>query len=134
MFQKFDDDKQALKTYLLMQTDVKNRMVYSVASNGNIEKSSFNDMLYKGSSTACQNYAQVELKYLSKSKASSTIDINGDCIPDLVLESTDSSNSKSVLEIYLSTPTGFCLVDIRTLEDDFLMASFADISSIVLRR
>ena len=134
MFQQFNEDKNELQTFILMQTEKDKRLVYYIDSNGNLQNKNFNDMLYKGSSTACQNSDQIKLKYLSNTKASSTIDINGDCIPDLILESVDFSNNKNNLEIYLSTSSGYCLVSLQALDDDYLMASFADLSKLFLIR
>lgn len=132
MFQKFNEDKNELQTFILMQTEKDKRLVYFLDSNGNMQSQNFNDMFYKGSSTSCQNSDQIKLKYLSNTKASSTIDINGDCIPDLILESVDFSNNKNILEIYLSTSSGYCLVSLQALDDEYLMASFADLSKLLV--
>lgn len=129
MFQQFNDARQELQSYILLQTEAEKRMVYFMNSAGNVESKDFNDMLYKGSLNACQTSAQIKMKYLNNAKASSTVDVNGDCIPDLILESNDAGSSdKPNLEIYFSTSSGFCLVAVQALEDDFLMASFGDFS------
>lgn len=131
MFQQFNEDKNELQTFILMQVEKDKRLVYFLDSNGNLQSKNFVDMMYTGSSTACQNADQIKLKYLSNTKASSTIDINGDCIPDLILETVDFSNNKNILEIYLATTQGYCLVSLQALDDDYLMASFADLSNLL---
>ena len=136
MFQEFNDQRQELQSFLILQTERDKRTVFFLnPENKNVESKSFNDLMYKGSQPACQNSEQIRMKYLNNAKASSTIDINGDCIPDLILETLDAgTNDKPNLEIYLATPNGFCLVAIQALDDDYLMASFADFSSGTLPR
>lgn len=136
MFQQFNDARQELQTFIILQTERDKRVVFYInPDNKNVENKSFTEFMYKGSQSACQNSDQTRMKYLNNLKASSTIDINGDCIPDLILETLDAgSNDKPYLEIYLSTPNGFCLVALQALDDDYLMASFADFSKDKLPR
>lgn len=127
MFQQFNEKRQELQTYVILQTEQYKREVFWVGDSKNIERKDFTELFYKGSNSACQNADLVKVNLLSNTRASSTVDINGDCIPDFVLESEDSSNQKKVLEFYLATTTGFCLVSVQTLDADYMMATFADI-------
>ena len=65
-------------------------------------------------------------KILSNDKGSSVIDFNGDCKPDLVLETVGGTTN--YLEFYITTDTGFCLIEQKSVPGDTLMASFGDIS------
>lgn len=136
MFQRFNDnvDKQELQTFILLQADKDTRKVYYYNDAKNIESKSFTDFMYKGSSSMCQDSDQIKMKTLSNTKASSTVDINGDCMPDLILETIDESNSKAILEFYYATKDGLCLVAVQALNDDYLMASFADFSNPISTR
>jgi hypothetical protein len=130
MFQQFNEKRQELQTYIILQTEDKKREVFWIDDNKNIVRKEFSELFYKGSNPACQTPDQVKFRILSNDKASSTIDINGDCIPDLVLESVESDTQTKYLEFYLATSTGYCLLSINSLSSEYLMATFADIGRI----
>jgi hypothetical protein len=128
MLQRFNDDTQSLQTYLLVQDSKNNRKMYYVEKDGEIKSKDFGDFMYKGSNPKCMSLSQTSTQEFSNTKGSSSIDINGDCIPDLILETVDtSSGNKHYLEFYIATNEGYCLVDNRNIKDDYLMASFSDI-------
>lgn len=131
MFQKFNEDTQSLQSFLLIQSEKDKREVYFINKDGDLTHKNFNEYMYKGSNPKCMNSVQVNTQVMSNVKGSSAVDINNDCIPDLVLETVDTSASdnKNYLEFYLATNEGYCLVDNRNIKDDYLMASFSDLSS-----
>lgn len=132
MFQRFNEDTQSLQTFLLVQAEKDKRLVYSISSAGNLENKEFSSYMYKGSDPKCNPLDQTNTQILSNTKGSSAIDINGDCVPDLVLETVDtSSGNKHYLEFYIATKDGYCLVDNRNIKDDLLMASFTDIGRVL---
>lgn len=96
---------------------------------GSLESKDFSTFMYIGTDSRCQILAGTDDKILSNDKGSSVIDFNGDCKPDLVLETV--SGTTSYIEFYISTETGFCLVDQKSIEADTLMASFSDVSRIL---
>lgn len=128
MFQQFNEKRQELETFIILQTQADKREVFWIGDSKNVERKDFNEILVQSTNGACGNSDSVKFNTLSNTKASSTVDINGDCVPDLVLESDDPSiTNKKTLEFYYATTTGFCLVSVKYLDDDYLMATFADI-------
>jgi hypothetical protein len=135
MFQRFNDDTQSLQNYLLVQDTNSKRMVYFMGSDQNLQSKDFSDYMIKSSNPKCMSLDQTNTQVLSNTKGSSTIDINGDCSPDLVLETVDtSSGNKNYLEFYISTTAGYCLVDNRYIKDDYLMASFSDLGRLAINQ
>lgn len=128
IFQKFNTNRQALQTFLMVQATDSMRVVYTVSDSGNLDSVDFSTMVRKGGSGKCNDYSQTSTFILSDDKGSSTLDINGDCQPDLVLESTDRTTNNRYMEFYMHTADGFCLVETKKIGADYLMASFADLS------
>lgn len=122
----------------MIQVEAKKRRVYSINASGNLESFDFSGLGHTGGDPKCQAFSQVDTQTLSDQKASSSIDINGDCIPDFILESvqTDSTTGKAThwLEFYSATSTGYCLIQNVQINDNFLMASFADLSNFLLTK
>lgn len=129
VFQQFNEDNDSLRTYFLLQGQDENnpRQVFYFDSGSNSFKgASFNNFMADTKlSTACMSLDQVKFHQISQKKASSFVDLNSDCRPDLVLESTEGNTS--YLEFYLSSDNGFCLVSIQPLTADYHMASFFDV-------
>jgi hypothetical protein len=135
MFQQFNEKRQELETFIILQTEADKREVFWIGDSKNIERKDFTEIMVQSTNGACQSSDLVKLNTLSNTRASSTVDINGDCVPDLVLESEDPSNpDKKILEFYYATTTGFCLISVRSLDGDYLMATFADIGILELFR
>lgn len=127
VFQQFNEQKNSLRTYFILQqsADVRNYYFYNPVSSS-YESSIFSTMVVDRSFNAgCNSYDQIKGKLLSTARASSFVDLNNDCRPDLVLESDE--NGKQYLEFYLSTDSGFCLVSIQPLNGAFHMASIFDV-------
>lgn len=135
MFQRFNEGTQSLQNFLLIQDSKDNRKVYFMNSDQSIQNKDFSDYMFKGSNPKCNSLSQTSTQILSNTKGSTTIDINGDCVPDLVLETIDTSaGNKHYLEFYISTQDGYCLIDNRNIKDDYLMASFSDLGNPLLIR
>lgn len=129
VFQMFNDARQALQSYLVVQTANDKRSVYYMSEHGSLESRDFDSFMVKSGNPRCLGQDQVSAQMMSDTKASSFIDVNGDCIPDLVIESVDRFNGRSYLEFYLHTDQGFCLVSNQALRKEYLMASFADLNN-----
>lgn len=130
LFQKFDKEIQMLQTYMLVQVSATERKVYFLPKGGKeLKEKPFSDFVTESGN--CQSLDQIPTNTISESKASSSVDINGDCIPDLIIESEEISGKtkKSFLEIFLATPQGFCFIKLTTLGEDYLMSSFADLNN-----
>ena len=126
MFQKFNSQRQLLQGYLLVQASEKQRLVFTMSDKGTLDSQDFSNFMQSGTDSRCQNLTSTDDKILSNDKGSSVIDFNGDCKPDLVLETVGGTTS--YLEFYITTDTGFCLIEQKSIPGDTLMASFGDIS------
>jgi hypothetical protein len=111
-------------------------MVYWMEDNSSIKNRDFGDFVADSrlpGANACQDYSQVSPeKILHPDKASSFLDINGDCAPDFVLQTVNKiPTNKDYLEIYLymTAIKKFCLVAIEPVSNTYAMASFADLSN-----
>jgi hypothetical protein len=127
IFQQFSDENNNLRTYVLLQVNQGTRTVYyyNLGTTAWVA-AGFNTFVADPKvGTGCNDYAQVSTHMISNKKASSFVDLNSDCRPDLVLESNDGD--KPYLEFYLASDNGFCLVSIQPLNADFHMASFFDV-------
>jgi hypothetical protein len=127
IFQQFNDENNNLRTYVLLQVSQGTRTVYyyNVGTSAWVG-AGFNTFVADPKvGNGCNEYSQVSTHMISNMKASSFVDLNSDCRPDLVLESNDGD--KPYLEFYLASDNGFCLVSIQPLNADFHMASFFDV-------
>ncbi len=131
VFQKFNTNKEQLQSYLMVQATDSMRVVYWVNENGGMDSIDFATMIAKSTNAKCNDYGQTNTFVLSNDRGSTFLDINGDCQPDLVIESTDRTNSNRYIEFYMYTADGFCLVDSKNIGKNYLMASFADLSSYI---
>jgi hypothetical protein len=134
-FQTFNNAKSFIRTHLLINTKSGTRMVYWMEDSSTIKSKDFSTFVADDQmpgASRCQNYSQVGTeKILHPDKASSFLDINGDCAPDFVLQSmSKTSNQKDYLEIYLymTEIKKFCLVAIESVNSTYSMATFADLS------
>lgn len=126
MFQMFNSNNQMLQTYFLMQMSPGNRYVYSLQASKFVSVDFKTLLVNQGNSKPpCQDYATVNSYTMSNTKASSFVDLNGDCMPDMVIESV--SSGKNYLEFYIYTQNGFCHLD-KVMVTSSLMATFADVS------
>lgn len=127
VFQQFNEQTNNLRTYFILQqtADVRTYYFYN-PSTSSYSSELFSTMVVDRTfNTGCNSFDQIKGKLLSTSRASSFVDLNNDCRPDLVLESDE--NGKQYLEFYLSTDSGFCLVAIQPLNGNFHMASVFDV-------
>lgn len=133
IFQRFDNQRNLLVPYLIVQKAT--RFVYTVASNGSVSEQPFDQFVV--ASSGCLPYSQVSSRGLglAETKGGSVADLNGDCIPDMVLESADGTNSP-FLEFYYyqqgngqDIPAGFCLVGIVPNGANSLTATFIDLNN-----
>lgn len=131
----FNDAKSMVRTYLLISAKSGTRMVFWMEEGSTIKSRDFGDFVADSKlpgASRCEDYSQVSTeKILHPDKASSFLDVNGDCAPDLVLQTINKNpTEKDYLEIYLYL-TGvqkFCLVAIEPVNNTYAMATFADLS------
>jgi hypothetical protein len=135
VFQTFNEDKSMIRTHLLVNTKSGSRKVFWMEDSSTIKNREFADFVADSKlpgAAACQDYSQVSNeKILHPDKASSFLDINGDCAPDFVLQTINKTpTDKDYLEIYLymTSIKKFCLVAIEPVNNTYAMASFADLS------
>lgn len=130
MFQMFNSQKENLQTYLLINTESNKRTVYWIGENNQLLSRDFSEFVVSSGDSACNSYSDVNNKVINPNKASSFVDINSDCIPDLILETVQTSDQTNFLEFYLFRPSSqkFCLVSVEAIPQNYLMASFGDLS------
>lgn len=134
-FQMFNNAKSMVRTHLLINSKSGTRKVFWMDDGAIINSRDFSDYVADSKlpgASNCQEYSQVSNeKILHPDKASSFLDINGDCAPDLVLQTINKNpTEKDYLEIYLylTKQQKFCLISIESVNNTYAMATFADLS------
>lgn len=124
MFQSYDQGIKQLKTYLIVQLSKSSRVVYSM-DGGNLSKKDFSEIISQDA--GCKPLTDINSLIIHPTKASSFLDINGDCQPDFIIESQNVITGRDYLEIYLYKKGKYCLVDVQSVAPKTLMSTLADL-------
>jgi hypothetical protein len=132
MFQTFNDQTKQLQTFFILQTSSSERLVFYMDGSKNLGTMPFTNLLVTGNSN-CLNYQDNVVNsqnQLDSRRGSHFIDINGDCQPDLILQTLDKNENQYMEFYYAVGTTGFCLVQSKLIDNqNFSMAAFADMNN-----
>lgn len=118
-------------TYLLIDDGQGERFLYfndfaNTATKG-FKKIKFTEILNQ-QNPKCLQSTQTQDKFMDPQASSSYIDMNADCRPDLLLITLNATNQR-FHEYYLLTDHGFCLINVKSVSQEFSMPSFQDLNN-----
>jgi len=116
-----------LRTYILFQADSTERKVVTWDKES-LKTVSFKDLLNTGA--GCSDFKDAESSIMSSIHSHSFVDVNMDCRPDIMLETT--GDGKRYIEAFITfgedTDKPFCYVGRSEVPDQTSHLTFADIT------